>query len=49
MLNLSDADIRNFLEWMNQNGHLDNTLLIVMSDHGSRFSSIQQTAQGKLL
>ena len=37
-----------FFEFMNTNGHLDNTILIIMSDHGARFNKMRATEQGKL-
>lgn len=43
-----DEDIMNLLKFMEGNGYLDNTLFILMSDHGARFSSIRETSQGKL-
>ncbi len=33
---------------MRLNGHLDNTLLLVMADHGARFTAARRTTQGKL-
>ena len=44
-LQLVDKDTETFLRGMNASGYLDNTLLILMSDHGARFSS--QSVQGK--
>ena len=37
-----------FFEFMNSKGHLDNTILIIMSDHGARFNKLRATEQGKL-
>ena len=45
---LTDADLKEFLEYMKLKGHLDNTLLLVMGDHGARFSTARKTLQGKL-
>ena len=45
---LTDTDLRDFLEYLKRNGHLDNTLLLVMADHGARFSIARKTLQGKL-
>ena len=45
---LSDQDFFDFLQYLKTNGHLNNTLLIVMGDHGSRYSEVRQTTQGKL-
>ncbi|KAL3847013.1 hypothetical protein ACJMK2_017950 [Sinanodonta woodiana] len=45
---LLDDDILDFLKYLNTNGHLQNTVLVMMSDHGSRFHSFRNTEQGKL-
>ena len=37
-----------FFEFMKTKGHLDNTILIIMSDHGTRFSKMRATEQGKI-
>ena len=37
-----------FFEFMKTKGHLDNTILIIMSDHGARFSKMRATEQGKI-
>ncbi|ESO91374.1 hypothetical protein LOTGIDRAFT_105659 [Lottia gigantea] len=42
-----DEDIRKFFEYLQNNSHLENTLLIFMSDHGARFSKNREAAQGK--
>ena len=36
-LNVADDDLKDFLVYLNEHGHLDNTLLILLSDHGARF------------
>ena len=46
-LQLADKDTEAFLRAMNASGYLDNTLLILMADHGARFSSARQSVQGK--
>lgn len=46
-LQLADTDFKELLKYLNENGHLESTVLILMSDHGSRFHSIRQTIQGK--
>ncbi|KAK7110290.1 hypothetical protein V1264_014187 [Littorina saxatilis] len=43
-----DEDVKSFLEGLEESGHLNSTLLILMSDHGARFGHIRATAQGKL-
>ena len=42
-----DGDLLAFLKQIKSHGHLDNTLLILMSDHGARFKRVRRTAQGK--
>lgn len=41
-------DIQNFIKWMKNSGKLNDTMLIVMGDHGARFDEIRSTLQGKL-
>ncbi|KAK9504055.1 hypothetical protein O3M35_010490 [Rhynocoris fuscipes] len=48
LVGAADNDLRDWLEWFKLNGHLNNTLLIIMSDHGHRFADIRNTQQGKL-
>jgi hypothetical protein len=43
-----DDELVEFLKLMYKNGYFDNTMFILMSDHGARFSSIRKTYQGKL-
>ena len=45
---VADTDIRKFLEKMKNRKHLENTLLMVVSDHGARFRNMRHTTQGKL-
>ncbi|KAL4234217.1 hypothetical protein ACF0H5_005870 [Mactra antiquata] len=45
---LADDDNVRFLRWLNDTGILENTFLVVMSDHGVRYGSIRQTELGKL-
>lgn len=42
-----DEDFLGFLQSLDSGGHLNNTLLILMSDHGARFQEVRQTVQGK--
>ena len=44
---VADEDLTDTLKYMNERGYFDNTLLIVMSDHGARFSAVRQLLQGK--
>jgi hypothetical protein len=48
-LPFGDDELVEFLQLMNKNGYFDNTMFILMSDHGARFSSLlRETYQGKL-
>ena len=48
-LSLADDDVVDFLKFLAVQRHLENTLLIVMSDHGGRYSLARSSIQGKLL
>ncbi|XP_064615210.1 uncharacterized protein LOC135479318 [Liolophura sinensis] len=43
-----DADLTAFLAGLQRNGHLNNTVVILMGDHGARYSKVRWTVQGKL-
>lgn len=43
-----DDDLLHFMIEFNTNGYLNNTLLIVLGDHGLRYGDFRQTVQGKL-
>ncbi|XP_063234136.1 uncharacterized protein LOC134537536 isoform X4 [Bacillus rossius redtenbacheri] len=43
----ADQDMLSWLTALRSEGHLNNTLLVVMSDHGSRFEDVRNTQQGK--
>lgn len=43
-----DVDFVNTLEMFSKLGFLDNTLLIVMGDHGARYGRVRRTVQGKI-
>ena len=43
-----DDDLVAFLRDLDNDGHLDSSLLILMADHGARYNHIRATAQGKL-
>ena len=45
-MQLADDDVFGLLKELNDDGHLDNTLLIMMSDHGARFSAVRSFVQG---
>ena len=36
-----DKDLKRTLRWLKDNGHFENTLLIVMGDHGARYSKVR--------
>jgi hypothetical protein len=46
-LGLADDALKQFLMNMKRSGYLNNTLLILMADHGARFVNVRQTLQGK--
>lgn len=48
LIGAADDDLLQFLKNLNYNKMLENTLLILMADHGHRFASIRNTIQGKL-
>ncbi|CAL1540670.1 unnamed protein product [Lymnaea stagnalis] len=43
-----DKDLLEFLKHLHFNGYFDNTILILMGDHGLRISDFRDTPQGKL-
>lgn len=47
-LSLVDDDLKNLLEYFNKNGYFNNTILLLMSDHGVRVSDLRQYSQGKI-
>lgn len=48
MVELADNDYFELLKWMKDTNKLDNAILIVMSDHGPRYSEIQNTEVGRI-
>lgn len=47
LVGYADSDIERFLKDLHSGGILNDTLLIIMSDHGHRFANIRETQQGK--
>lgn len=47
-LELVDDDTMNFFKWLQEYGHLQNSVLIFMSDHGPRNEEIRNTAIGRI-
>ncbi|XP_025413865.1 uncharacterized protein LOC112685993 isoform X2 [Sipha flava] len=45
---VAENDLVEWLEWFQKSGYLNNTMLVLMSDHGQRFASVRDTQQGKL-
>lgn len=43
----ADQDLYLWVKQLQDSGHLNNTVLILMSDHGHRFAEIRNTLQGK--
>ncbi|XP_063445326.1 uncharacterized protein LOC134725442 isoform X1 [Mytilus trossulus] len=46
--NLADKDSAEFLKWMHETGNLDNAIFVFFSDHGPRYSEIQNTNIGRV-
>ena len=46
-LSLADEALKQFLMDMKRCGYLNNTMLILMADHGARFVNVRQSQQGK--
>lgn len=44
----ADDDFVEFLDYLRSNGHLENTFLFFLSDHGHRFDSIRSTFVGRI-
>lgn len=44
----ADDELLEFLRFIHEHGYLDRTILLLMTDHGARFSSLRKTYQGKL-
>ncbi|KAJ8960982.1 hypothetical protein NQ318_020286 [Aromia moschata] len=47
LVGIADDDVMEFLVELNLSGALNNTILIVMADHGHRFAHVRNTIQGK--
>lgn len=45
---LIDEPLYKHLKGLYENGDLDNSLVIVMADHGHRFSALRETQQGMI-
>lgn len=43
-----DEDIKSLIQQLHAEGYLNNTLLILMGDHGARYSKVRSTYSGKL-
>ncbi|XP_065217381.1 uncharacterized protein LOC135843428 [Planococcus citri] len=48
LIGAADDDVVEWIEWFEKRGYLNDTLLIMMSDHGHRFADVRNTQQGKL-
>ncbi|XP_050357845.1 uncharacterized protein LOC126778399 [Nymphalis io] len=48
LISTADDDVVDFLDHIKRSGKLKDTLLIVMGDHGPRFSRMRATYQGKM-
>ncbi|XP_019871336.2 uncharacterized protein LOC109599750 [Aethina tumida] len=47
LVGVADDDLNELLQDLNGSGALNNTILILMADHGHRFAEIRNTLQGK--
>ena len=47
-ISIAAIDIHNFIKSLQDERYLNNTMLVVMSDHGARFGDVRLTLQGKL-
>ncbi|XP_059157678.1 uncharacterized protein LOC131942032 [Physella acuta] len=43
-----DDDLKESVQFLHDNGYLDNTLFILMGDHGARYGKLRSTWQGKM-
>lgn len=48
MVELADEDIRDLFKWLKESGRLENAVLLFFSDHGPRYSEIQNTDIGRV-
>ncbi|CAB3409769.1 unnamed protein product [Caenorhabditis bovis] len=48
LVGVEDDDLSSHLKLMNEEGHFDNSIVIVMADHGHRFAQLRGTHQGQL-
>ncbi|PIO57953.1 hypothetical protein TELCIR_20626, partial [Teladorsagia circumcincta] len=48
LIEVEDADVAQLLKSMHRSGELNNTVVIVMADHGHRFAKLRETHQGQL-
>ncbi|XP_072933776.1 uncharacterized protein [Epargyreus clarus] len=48
MISTADDDTAEFLQAFKESGRTEDTLLIVMGDHGPRYANVRDTLQGKL-
>lgn len=46
-LRWADDDLLGMLKYLEENNYLNNTMLILMSDHGARFHAVRESIQGK--
>jgi membrane-anchored protein YejM (alkaline phosphatase superfamily) len=47
-LSLLDNDLKEFLTFLKKSGIIENTIILLMSDHGVRVSDLRKYSQGKL-
>ncbi|XP_062621515.1 uncharacterized protein LOC134283097 [Saccostrea cucullata] len=47
-LSLADEDTADLIAWMRDNGHLENSVLVLFSDHGPRYGPIARHELGRI-
>ncbi|GFS23642.1 elongation factor Tu [Elysia marginata] len=48
LMTLMDADIKDVIQFLHEGNYLNNTLLILMGDHGARYANYRYTYSGKM-
>ncbi|CAI4222045.1 unnamed protein product [Auanema sp. JU1783] len=48
LVQVEDDDLYKFLKNMNEEGYFDDSMVIIMADHGHRFAKLRETQQGQL-
>lgn len=48
LVKLADKDFRDLLKSLKDDGFFDDTVVVIMADHGNRFAGVRATQQGQL-